>query len=412
MSASLPRHPNLEHLKKSAKRLLAAQRQGNPQCCPLLRHLDRFADATDEQILAADVSLAEVQQLVAKHFGFPNWTKLKEEIEEQPDRSASSLDAVVERSSGEIPEYAGAGVPLGVVAALNHAGVDIDFTEFAAASGWAFSFGYQYDEVSAAHMGVRGDPKADGPFEVFAFLPLEYGFDYEMARTAEPDNLWVFVREHVDAGIPIMSEHMDGGLITAYRDKRGQRQLYFDGTVMPGWIDVDRLQPQAVYSLVRRHDATPPDAIRRHALERAVGKSRAAPWHGTPQGMAALEAYLADVADETKDFRDVEEWFCWAAFERLMARRCAEIWLRDTAETLDGEARNFVSEAADRYGEAFRQYEHYLSEVRGDDPTRMSLQERARTPERIAVIAGILERGIVAEEAGTAAIEQAVALLG
>jgi hypothetical protein len=64
MSASLPRRPNLEHVKKSAKCLLAAQRQGNAQCCMLLRHIDRFANATDEEILTAELSLAEVQQLV------------------------------------------------------------------------------------------------------------------------------------------------------------------------------------------------------------------------------------------------------------------------------------------------------------------------------------------------------------
>ncbi len=39
----------------------------------------------------------------------------------------------------------------------------------------------------------------------------------------------------------------------------------------------------------------------------------------------------------------------------------------------------------------------------------MSLRERARTPERIAVIADILEKGIVAETAGLAALKRAVA---
>jgi hypothetical protein len=38
--------------------------------------------------------------------------------------------------------------------------------------------------------------------------------------------------------------------------------------------------------------------------------------------LAALRAYLSDVADSSKSLAKCEEWFCWAAFQRLMARRC------------------------------------------------------------------------------------------
>ncbi len=410
MTASLPRHANLEHLKKQAKQLLAAQRNGTVRCCPFLRRLHRFSDATDEEILAAEVTLAETQFVVAMHYGFDSWAKLKREIEARPGAGARSLDAVIARSREEIPEYAGAGVPLGVVAALNHAGIDIDFMEFAAASGWAFSFGYSYNDISAAFMGVRGNPENDGPFEVFAFLPLQYGLDYEMARTAEPDELWSFVTKHVDSGIPIMSEHMDGGLMTGYREQSGRRQLYFDGPALPGWIDVDKLNPYAVYSFVRRSKARPRDEIRRAALERAVAKGSAHSWEGTPQGMAALQRYLADVADVTKDFVDAGEWFCWAAFERLMARRCCEVWLRSTAAELEGELRELVSEAAFRYGEAFRWYDRYRSEVGAGERRPRSNEHTARTPDRIAATAGLLESGIKAEAAGLDVLARAVIL--
>jgi hypothetical protein len=40
---------------------------------------------------------------------------------------------------------------------------------------------------------------------------------------------------------------------------------------------------------------------------------------------------------------------------------------------------------------------------------RIGLQERARTPERIAVIADILERGISEEKAGAALLQRALA---
>ena len=72
----------------------------------------------------------------------------------------------------EIPEYAGPGVPLAVTAALNHAGVEIDYMEFAAATGWAFSFGYLYDGVWPAHMAVRGTPGGDVPMVSHAWKTL------------------------------------------------------------------------------------------------------------------------------------------------------------------------------------------------------------------------------------------------
>ncbi len=407
MTASLPRDPSLEHLKKQAKQLLAAQRHGMEQCCPFLRRLHRFSAATDAEILAAKVTLAEAQTVVALHYGFASWDRLKEDVRSRPASGADSLKAVIQRCGEEIPEYGGAGVPLAVVAALNHAGIEIDFMEFAAASGWAFSFGYKYDDISAAYMGVRGDPKSDGPIEVFAFLPLQYGFDYQMARTAEPENLWSFVVEHVDAGIPIMSEHMDGGLIAAYREHEGKRQLLFDGTVMPGWIDVDKLNPYAVYSLVKSRDAEPCDEILRRALTRAVEKGKAGPWQGTAQGLAALREYLADVSDPAKGFEGTPEWFCWATFERLMARRCCEVWLRSAAKHFDGEARHLATEAAHAYGEAFRYYDRYCAAVR--EPPHLSLEQRARTPDRIPVVADLLECGISAETSGLERLEQAVA---
>jgi hypothetical protein len=412
MSPTLPSRPSLEHLKKQAKQLLGAQRHGVAQSCSFLRRLHRFADATDEEILSAQVTLAETQLVVAMHYGFASWSALREEVRTRPTGDVNSLDAVVDRSREEIPEYAGSGVPLAVVAALNHAGVEIDFMEFAAASGWAFSFGYHYEDVSPAHMAVRGDPQSDGPMEVFAFLPHEFGFEYEMALTQDPDPLWSFVKERVEAGTPIMSEHMDGGIITSCREQDGRRQLFFDGTVMPGWIDVDKLQPYGVYTLVRRREAPPDERVLRSALERAVAKGKAHTWKGIPQGAAALQDYRDDVADATKLFSATEEWFCWAAFERLMARRCCEVWLRSTAEHLDARARELTLAAAERYGEAFGCYDRYRSLVHGGEPTPLSLQERARTPERIAIIVDVLDQGIAAEAKGLSALEQVVATLG
>ena len=79
---------------------------------------------------------------------------------------------------------------------------------------------------------------------------------------------------------------------------------------------MDKLHPYAVYTLKKTKQALPEDEIRELALHRAVVKGKAHMWKGTPQGLSALKAYLADVADEQKDFAEHEEWFCWTALER------------------------------------------------------------------------------------------------
>lgn len=412
MPASLPKKPNLEHLRKSAKQLLAAYRQGDARCCMFLRRLRRFREASDEDILSSEVTLSETQFLVAMHYGFSSWDRLRRHIGAQRTTNENSLEAVGQRCPQEIPMYAGAGVPLAVTAALNHAGVSVDFMEFAAASGWAFSFGYKYDDISPAFMAVRGHPRHDGPLEVFAFLPPLFGFGYELVRTTEHHELWNFVVRHVDAGTPILCEHLDGGLITGYQEHDSRRQLFFDGTVASGWTDVDKLNPYAVYVLVKERDELRRDEITHKALKRAAVKGSAHEWKGAPQGMAALQSYLADVADPTRSFDETEEWFCWAAFERLMARRCCEVWLRSAAVHLKGKARDLTLAAARHYGQAFAIYERYRSEISTGESTRLSLRERARTPERISVIVPILEEAIAAEAKGLSVLKRAVETLG
>ncbi len=167
-----------------------------------------------------------------------------------------------------------------------------------------------------------------------------------------------------------------------------------------------------MYVLVKHGEPMPRGEIARLALKRAFALGSAYDWRGTPQGMAGLEAYLADVTDPTKDFARTEEWFCWAAFERLTARRCCAMWLRSAAADVTGKARDSALAAAEHYGRAFEFYESYGSEVSACEPKPRTLRDRARTPERIAVIAPFLEQGIAAEKAGLEALGQAVRALG
>lgn len=95
-----------------------------------------------------------------------------------------------------------------------------------------------------------------------------------------------------------------------------------------------------------------------------------------------------------------------------MARRCCDVWLRSAAAYLTDTARDLALEAARHYGEAFSSYDKYRSEICTGENTPVGLRERARAPERIAVIVPILEEAIAAEAKGLSVLKRAVETLG
>jgi len=102
---SLPSRPSLENLKKQAKSLLHAHRQGDPSVCAVFRHLHRFSQASPEEILAAPVTLTEAQFCLAQQYGFTSWRALKQYVEQaDPQRYLHvfciELPALVLRESG------------------------------------------------------------------------------------------------------------------------------------------------------------------------------------------------------------------------------------------------------------------------------------------------------------------------
>ena len=71
MSRDLPLNPNLEHLKKQAKALLAKLRQQK-----------------------ADATLVDAQHALAREYGFPSWPKLKAQVEGEGGRGPENGDQV------------------------------------------------------------------------------------------------------------------------------------------------------------------------------------------------------------------------------------------------------------------------------------------------------------------------------
>jgi catechol 2,3-dioxygenase-like lactoylglutathione lyase family enzyme len=79
--------PNIDNLKKQAKRHVRWHREGRITVCTILRAgLPRFAALTDQEILAQPFRLADAQELVARKAGFETWQALKQGLEPMADR--------------------------------------------------------------------------------------------------------------------------------------------------------------------------------------------------------------------------------------------------------------------------------------------------------------------------------------
>ena len=91
MTPSLPSNPSLRFLKEQAKDLHKAHKAGDPSCCDVLRKLNRFAEASDADILAAEIPLKQVQFALAMHYGFESWDRLKGHVSPQNEPTGGTV---------------------------------------------------------------------------------------------------------------------------------------------------------------------------------------------------------------------------------------------------------------------------------------------------------------------------------
>jgi hypothetical protein len=78
----LPPNPSLDHLRYQAKDLLKSRVAHDPQVAQRIREFHpRWSRATDAEIFEARLSLSDAQLAIAREYGFPSWTRLKQHIE-------------------------------------------------------------------------------------------------------------------------------------------------------------------------------------------------------------------------------------------------------------------------------------------------------------------------------------------
>jgi ankyrin repeat protein len=92
----LPERPNLDHLKKQAKDLLALYRNRDPAAIARFRTaLPAAAGKDDAMIANLGLRLHDAQSCVAREYGFPSWADLRSFVEacvaRRDDRAASPL---------------------------------------------------------------------------------------------------------------------------------------------------------------------------------------------------------------------------------------------------------------------------------------------------------------------------------
>ena len=102
MSPQLPSSPNLQYYKNCAKDVLKAHKRGDASVCALLRRNEKLAKLSDEELLAAKVTLAQVQHAYAKDYGFRNWADMKARLVQ----AAGEITSLIKESSTRVQEGA------------------------------------------------------------------------------------------------------------------------------------------------------------------------------------------------------------------------------------------------------------------------------------------------------------------
>jgi uncharacterized protein (TIGR03067 family) len=83
MAKNLPARPNLDHLRRQAKALLAALEAGEADAIStLVTHLPSAAGLTAQQVRERSFRLADAQSAVARKTGFGSWPQLARHVEQ------------------------------------------------------------------------------------------------------------------------------------------------------------------------------------------------------------------------------------------------------------------------------------------------------------------------------------------
>ena len=82
MSRALPRKPHIDSLKKQARQLLQAYREGQPESLRSIRtYMPHLGSLSDEAIRQRPFTLQQAQCVLSREYGFSNWAELVRAVE-------------------------------------------------------------------------------------------------------------------------------------------------------------------------------------------------------------------------------------------------------------------------------------------------------------------------------------------
>ena len=117
MSRALPRKPHIDSLKKQARQLLQAHREGQPESLRSIRtYMPHLGSLSDEAILQRPFTLQQAQCVLSREYGFSNWAELVRAVEiirQAESAMLSQVDAALGKGQSIhvlIPEHMAADI--------------------------------------------------------------------------------------------------------------------------------------------------------------------------------------------------------------------------------------------------------------------------------------------------------------
>jgi len=180
VNKNLPHRPNLDHLRRQAKSLLAALAAGEPEAVSTIRqHLPAAQQLSAAEIRRSNFRLADAQSAIARKTGFASWPQLARHVEQlralegvwsfarlEIDGGRMPVDAIQssrllidgDRFRTETPEANYEGVFNINVEAQPHE-IDIEFVEGPEAGNWNYGiFRVEEDRLEIC-LDLNGKPR-------------------------------------------------------------------------------------------------------------------------------------------------------------------------------------------------------------------------------------------------------------
>ena len=197
MSRALPRKPHIDSLKKQARQLLQAHREGQPESLRSIRtYMPHLGSLSDEAILQRPFTLQQAQCVLSREYGFSNWAELVRAVEiirQAESAMLSQVDAALGKGQSIhvlIPEHMAADIAQRLSA---HCGQDrvllVTRESLESVAVWI-------DRIAAAAVVVSH--------------PGELGFMHMYERWQKPEGAWDFEQllsgVHAFVNVPFRDE--------------------------------------------------------------------------------------------------------------------------------------------------------------------------------------------------------------